>query len=96
MLDAEALAEALHFGQQVPFLLLDVQRCQDRLHLVRLFGQPSDFCYAEHLLGDLVRVAPGEPHIGQLGFDDLDLGRELAEVVWLPGAALTVLLLTEN
>ncbi|MBF3005460.1 hypothetical protein, partial [Pseudomonas aeruginosa] len=41
MLNAQALAEPIHFSEEVPFLLLDVQRCQDCRELIWLL-QPGD------------------------------------------------------
>ncbi|MDF5826265.1 hypothetical protein P4237_29290 [Pseudomonas aeruginosa] len=75
VLDAQCpgLAEPIHFSEEVPFLLLDVQRCQDCRELIWLL-QPGDLGHAEHLLGDLVGVTPGQPHLSQLRLDDLDLG----------------------
>lgn len=84
---AEQLEQLLHATQKPALLLLNMQGSQHCFELFRLL-QPGHFGHAEHLLGDLVGVTPGQFHLGQLRLDDLDLGGQLTEVMRLTGCSL--------
>ncbi|MCY1456648.1 hypothetical protein D9M71_738840 [compost metagenome] len=84
MLNAEELAQVIHLGQQVPFLLLDVERRDQRGQLVGLTN-PCHTLDLEHLPRESIGIGPWQLHIGELC---LDLGDQLRhrwrrEVVWL-------------